>query len=306
MVDTPNTEVRLQLTGTTGPAETIVNIPLAFEYTPIVVQGTTNATSTEVLVRSSASDVWIWFGNLIFVDASDSINFPLDSWTRGGLLGNITFELQRSTDQETWTDVSRIFIPGMETGTVDLTTIPIPSDTQELVGVNDYEIPVNVQVWYRLRVVANVSGMILGGNWLYTSVIEGMYADTIKWLFKAPFNPALNYQFDMKAQSQDGSFGRKSTEQAAFFNPIGRTRSVKVTDTIQGDVFSLTAMLTSLNDALAWEALRDYQGTILIVSPDNRQWYTAFQNAADMADIVIADPFYREYTATFEEQDAPS
>lgn len=254
-------------------------------------------------IRSSTAGATFYVGCVNLSSQAASPDAVISAWTRGGLATPSRFEVQRSTDGINWAKVKRISYGSNLID--DLSTFNF-ADFTLAAQVTDYELPPSSPTYYRIRTFAvGGSGFTIYSPWSPAFKLTYTYTPNNKWLIKAPYKPLLETQFDMKGDGNNGLV-RESTEISAFFNPISRSRSVKVSDVIQGDIMELTVVCLTQAQIDAFEALRATQTTLLIVSPDGKYWYAAMQNKVKKMDLLTAGQVYAERTVTFEEQDAPA
>lgn len=224
------------------------------------------------------------------------------TWTRGGLLPTQTVVIQRSTDGVTWANFTR---PNMVSPATNVNaTISLPATTQLGVGY-DYETVRGTLYHYRAIVSATDAGFALSSPATAATSASVALVNGCGWNLKVPGNPALNYlnvplEFDAPA-----FLNRTRREQAGFFDPIGRTRSVKIADTILGDEFPLSITCTTTAIRTAVMAILNSQLTALLQDPAGRQWYVAFGPSVTQRDLLWSGQFYTGIDFTCIEVDAP-
>jgi hypothetical protein len=125
----------------------------------------------------------------------------------------------------------------------------------------DYEAKRAVAVSYRANVESLFSSLLLVSNWA-TAAVTGTIACG-DWNLKCPLDPSLN-MLDV-AVNADPEWTQD--EEAATFRPVGRKFPVVVSMSMGGADGSLTISARTDAEWADVEALRDYQGTLLLESP---------------------------------------
>ncbi len=215
-----------------------------------------NAVWATVVVRIKATGAGSelhYFDKITMTPTSTSV-----TWGRGGLLPNAVFRLQRSNDAGvTWTDI--------------YTTIDVPEDGTQALTYNDYAAPNSLATIYRVRVeTTDPAGTPFTTAWSSNSnSVTPDYTSDTGWLLKD-----LTSGTFIELPLINPPFKHKVTEQQARYNPLGRSRVVVVSDTIQGEEFQLDMEFLTVAHFNNFKTLRNYQRTLLLQRVyTDEQWY---------------------------------
>lgn len=103
---------------------------------------------------------------------------------------------------------------------------------------------------------------------------------TTGWALKVPTNPALNLA-DLMVQGHSVA----QLEDGAVFYPLDYAKAVKVSGQLYGEDGQLQVTTVTQAQHLALRVLEQYQGTLLLQTPNGEQWYVAWtgprQRSAD-------------------------
>lgn len=185
--------------------------------------------------------------------------------------------------------------------------VQVTVSTSENATMNDFEFQSGVARTYRARVqTITTAGLIITGP--NTTSVTATITIT-DWWMKVPKNSTLNTQFTDVFTPDSGTIGlaMKTTkhEAAAWFNPLGRTRRVKITDKIHGEYLNLIMTLTSSALKNAFEAIHESQQVIYLQSPTGDSWYLAFDVDRNLEWMINYSPVTYYLTIGAEQVDTP-
>lgn len=212
-------------------------------------------------------------------------------WTRGGLSGTQSVEVQRTYDDgATWEPVP----------TMSALSLSGLAATQQL-APSDYSARPNTPVRYRARSSATDGALSLTSAWSATTAAVTV-AVTAFWL-KNPANPAMNARLTVA-----GDLASNRPAAQGNFRPVGRNRAVVVHGDVYGEEFQLPLTFRTEADYDAFQALRDARTTLLLQSDMTRQWWVVVGPDAQATLVNNASrktaPF-RQVSATLTEVDVP-
>lgn len=141
-----------------------------------------------------------------------------------------------------------------------------------------------------------------GLNSNYTSEISATLVDD-EWRLKdLSFPVAYNILLQVKGPTP---IPITHTEDKAFFNPLGRSRKVGISDVIKGVEFSLPLVFTNETDWFKFQQMRERQNTLLLQAGWlAKQWHVQITQTTEEELFGYVGP-YREVTVGFIEVDEP-
>lgn len=235
------------------------------------------------------------------------------TWTPGGPLNAI---IQKSEDNGlTWSVLKRPNVTSPATVTT-AGVILIPNTVATVLGY-DYESVRGNGTLYRAYVyVTDPTNGELDSPLSNIAGADLSITDLRLWNVKLPSNPSLNL-LNVKIEHALGTatalqsrqmpfFDRSRSELAGWFSAIGRSKKIKIYDTVQGIEFPFVALCTTPAQYIAMKAIVDAQTTALIQSPTGEQWYVGFDLQVQYATLLPPDaPFYGGVEVTCIEVDTP-
>lgn len=275
---------------------TEVAVP-ANTVTPIVVSGLladqagTGISNISILTSDQNAEV-LWTGVQLGISPTaltydPQLNVWPNNWTRGGISGVSTHEIQRSDDgEETWIDVRRLDDDAEFSGGL------------QSYSVTDYEVPPsNVNVVYRARkVYTNSNGIVLSSAWSKYARVPTALQPTTYWL-NSTTNAAYNAAFNVEVGLQ---VDRK--EPQSVLKLLGRSNPVVLRGRIAGQSASMKIECVTKAESDAFDALRELGETLWLASPLGDGLYISL---GDSAPATVESDTYCEISVDYTEVDRP-
>lgn len=210
-----------------------------------------------------------------------------NNWSRGGLVGRVTHDIERSIDGgHSWAKVRRIG----EQATYD--------DGIQGYYVVDYEIPQNNPiVQYRARTIyTEADGRTSSSNFsFHVTIPTPVSANETSWL-RALSGPDLNMALDLKLP-----LSLSEPERQGVFKLLGRPGSVTLHGELDGEEGTLV-FPTRGDEYETFLGLRSLQETLQLILPTGETWYVDLDEPKTS---VITDSL-REVTVDFRQTQQPA
>lgn len=181
-----------------------------------------------------------------------------------------------------------------------LQNIPITNSADTI--TYDPEVLPNIPTQYRARAKYTSGGSTIVGAWSgWTSAITVAYSE---WYLRRTSNVIADLGMYLDVVGPN-PFAQKSPEDKAFFNPLGRTKKVSVTDTIKGEEGDLLIDFLTESDFQLFETYRNLKETLLLIRGwTNERWFIQLGQIREM-DLFNYTPIYRQVRVSWVEVDAP-
>lgn len=169
-------------------------------------------------------------------------------------------------------------------------------------SVFDYEAPPQTTRFYRARTY-KTSGLAISSPW--SPGLVGASWTSKTWRLHHPSQPGLN----ISLLRDDSNVELASEEPAAVNYAIGRRNPIVVKGQIQGENITLKLLFETHTDYLAFEALRNTQDVLFLISDMNRAWYVSLIGSRTTAiDRTTggATPWWHTVQVSAVEQDPPT
>lgn len=229
------------------------------------------------------------------------------AWNAGGMVSDVgtdttlssqRFLIEYSDDGgDTWETADRLWTAALVE--VDGSAASPPAATQALT-LYDYEAFPRQERLYRAQAY-DIGPPIIAGPY---SAEDGATYVASEWAIHVPSDPSMN----VVVYRDDSNFDYDGEEPGQANYAAGRRNAIVVKGDIQGENFPLTLQFEEQEDFEAFEAIRDLQEAVFLITDMDLAWYVAFLGRRGVSidrTTKNAEPWWHTVSVTAIEQDRP-
>lgn len=228
------------------------------------------------------------------------------AWNPGGVVSDVSggawssqrFQIEFSDDGGvTWEVIPRIVTVF---GTIADGSGYAPFASDQQATVYDYEAKPRTTRSYRV-LTYDIGPSVVAGP--YSATVSASYTAS-EWAIHVPTDPTKN----MVIYRDDSNFEYEGEEPGAANYAKGRRNAIIVKGDIQGENFPLVLQFETQAAFQAFEAIRDLQEAVFLISDMNRAWYVAFLGRRGVTidrTVKNVEPWWHTVTVQAIEQDRP-